>query len=203
MMKIKVILAALILSSNFSFGQSKLTNLSFGLNYGIHGSMNQESNISVSSSNALTLNVKYKFKPNFGLILFAGYDAFNTKSINFSKTNYANVSIEAIYNLSSILKLNVEKFDLNIHAGPGIATMWNSSFVDANAQDPYIKNNDDIVTLNVGINPEYNFSNKFAVNVDFSYMYNMMNDRSMNFVSKNNDRTASMYSLSLGVRYKL
>ncbi len=202
-MKIKVILAALILSSNFSFGQSKLTNLSFGLNYGIHGSMNQESNISVSSSNALTLNVKYKFKPNFGLILFAGYDAFNTKSINFSKTNYANVSIEAIYNLSSILKLNVEKFDLNIHAGPGIATMWNSSFVDANAQDPYIKNNDDIVTLNVGINPEYNFSNKFAVNVDFSYMYNMMNDRSMNFVSKNNDRTASMYSLSLGVRYKL
>ena len=202
-MKIKIILAALILSSNFSFGQSKLTNLSFGLNYGIHGSMNQESNISVSSSNALTLNVKYKFKPNFGLILFAGYDAFNTKSINFSKTNYANVSIEAIYNLSSILKLNVEKFDLNIHAGPGIATMWNSSFVDANAQDPYIKNNDDIVTLNVGINPEYNFSNKFAVNVDFSYMYNMMNDRSMNFVSKNNDRTASMYALSLGVRYKL
>jgi hypothetical protein len=203
MMKIKVILAALILSSNFSFGQSKLTNLSFGLNYGIHGSMNQESNISVSSSNALTLNVKYKFKPNFGLILFVGYDAFNTKSINFSKTNYANVSIEAIYNLSSVLKLNVEKFDLNIHAGPGIATMWNSSFVDANAQDPYIKNNDDIVTLNVGINPEYNFSNKFAVNVDFSYMYNMMNDRSMNFVSKNNDRTASMYALSLGVRYKL
>jgi opacity protein-like surface antigen len=202
-MKIKVILAALILSSNFSFGQSKLTNLSFGLNYGIHGSMNQESNISVSSSNALTLNVKYKFKPNFGLILFVGYDAFNTKSINFSKTNYANVSIEAIYNLSSVLKLNVEKFDLNIHAGPGIATMWNSSFVDANAQDPYIKNNDDIVTLNVGINPEYNFSNKFAVNVDFSYMYNMMNDRSMNFVSKNNDRTASMYALSLGVRYKL
>jgi hypothetical protein len=202
-MKIKIILAALILSSNFSFGQSKLTNLSFGLNYGIHGSMNQESNISVSSSNALTLNVKYKFKPNFGLILFAGYDAFNTKSINFSKTNYANVSIEAIYNLSSVLKLNVEKFDLNIHAGPGIATMWNSSFVDANAQDPYIKNNDDIVTLNIGINPEYNFSNKFAVNVDFSYMYNMMNDRSMNFVSKNNDRTASMYALSLGVRYKL
>lgn len=202
-MKIKIILAALILSSNFLFGQSKLTNLSFGLNYGMHGTMNQESNISVSSSNALTLNVKYQFKPNFGLILFAGYDAFNTKSINFSKTNYANVSIEAIYNLSSVLKLNVEKFDLNIHAGPGIATMWNTSFVDANAQDPYIKNNDDIVTLNVGINPEYNFSSKFAVNVDFSYMYNMMNDRSMNFVSKNNDRTASMYALSLGIRYKL
>lgn len=202
-MKTKFLIATLFLSTTLVFGQDKLNKLSFGLNYGLHGSMTQANNISTSTSNALCLNVKYKFKPNFGLALFGGYDAFNTKSSSSSKTNYANFSLEAVYNLSTIMKHDVKEIDINLHAGPGIATMWNSDFEDVNAQDPYIKNHDDIVTFNFGINPEYNFSEKFALNVDFTYIYNMMNDRSMNFAFQNEDRSASMYSLSLGIRYKL
>lgn len=201
-MKLKLLIAVGMLSTTLVNGQEKESSkLSLGLSYGIIGSVNETIAIESSSSNSVRLNGKYMFKPNFGLMLTGGINSFVTRDGGDTKTNYGNASIEAVYAISSLFNLKQSNFSFLLHAGPGIATMWNKDVQVLDPNDPYFKNQDDMINLNFGFTPQLSLSSHWDVNMDLSYTYNLKQDRVFDFTQIGN-KTAMMYNLTLGLTYK-
>jgi hypothetical protein len=201
-MKLKLIVAVGILSTTFVIGQEKKSSkLSLGLNYGIVGSVDETIAIKSANSNSIRLNGKYMLKPNFGLMLLGGFNSFLTKDGGTTKTNIGNASIEAVYDISKLLYKKQTNFSFLIHAGPGIATMWNKDNQVSNPMDPYIKNQDEIVNLNFGFTPQFSLSSHWDINMDLSYTYNFEQNRTFNYI-KSSSKTAMLYNLTLGFNYK-
>jgi hypothetical protein len=172
-----------------------------GLNYGIIGSVGEAISIESFSSNSIRLNGKYMLKPNFGLMLVGGFNSFITKDGGNTKTNYVNASIEAVYTISSLFIKKQSNFSFLMHAGPGIATMWNKDLQELNPMDPYFKNQDDIINLNFGFTPQFSLSSHWDINMDLSYTYNFEQNRAFDY-TKSGNKTAMLYNLTLGVNYK-
>jgi hypothetical protein len=201
-MKLKLLVAIVMLSATFVNGQEKEpSKLSMGLNYGIIGSVGEAISIESFSSNSIRLNGKYMLKPNFGLMLVGGFNSFITKDGGNTKTNYVNASIEAVYTISSLFIKKQSNFSFLMHAGPGIATMWNKDLQELNPMDPYFKNQDDIINLNFGFTPQFSLSSHWDINMDLSYTYNFEQNRAFDY-TKSGNKTAMLYNLTLGVNYK-
>jgi hypothetical protein len=201
-MKLKLLVAIVMLSATFVNGQEKEpSKLSMGLNYGIIGSVGEAISIESFSSNSIRLNGKYMLKPNFGLMLVGGFNSFITKDGGNTKTNYVNASIEAVYTISSLFIKKQSNFSFLMHAGPGIATMWNKDLQESNPMDPYFKNQDDIINLNFGFTPQFSLSSHWDINMDLSYTYNFEQNRAFDY-TKSGNKTAMLYNLTLGVNYK-
>ena len=92
-------------------------------------------------------------------------------------------------------------FNFLMHAGPGIATMWNKDLQESNPMDPYFKNQDDIINLNFGFTPQFSLSSHWDINMDLSYTYNFEQNRAFDY-TKGGNKTAMLYNLTLGVNYK-
>ena len=201
-MKLKLLVSIGILSTTLVNGQEKEpSKLSLGLNYGIIGSVDEAISIESVSSNSIRLNGKYMLKPNFGLMLIGGFNSFITKDGGNNKTNYVNASIEAVYTISSLFIKKQSNFSFLMHAGPGIATMWNKDLQELNPMDPYFKNQDDIINLNFGFTPQFSLSSHWDINMDLSYTYNFEQNRAFDY-TKSGNKTAMLYNLTLGVNYK-
>jgi hypothetical protein len=201
-MKLKLLVAVGILSATFVNGQEKEpSKLSLGLNYGIIGSVGEAISIETFSSNSIRLNGKYMLKPNFGLMTVGGFNSFKTKDDGNTNTNYVNASIEAVYVISSLFNTKQSNFSFLMHAGPGIATMWNKDLQELNPMDPYFKNQDDIINMNFGFTPQFSLSSHWDISMDLSYTYNFEQNRAFDY-TKGGDKTAMLYNLTLGVNYK-
>lgn len=198
-------------SPNHFSSQTSPRKISFGLNYGINGSLNNKMNISPSSSNAFLINSRYMYKPFFGFFIKGGYDSFSSKLDELSKSKFMQLSIEATYDLGGLYYsasskeldkyFKKNKFQLFVHGGPGVASMWNNDFNSLNATDPYFKNHDDIILLILGINPECKINSRLSINLDFSVTFNFRQDRTFNYSIMNSSKNASMYSIGLGLNY--
>jgi OOP family OmpA-OmpF porin len=200
-MKFKSLLIAAVLTSSISFGQSSLNKLSVGLNYGINGVISAPIDVNTSNSHHIGLNTRYMFNTNLGLMLGLGYDLFPTAEGTETTNQYASLNIQGVYNIGSLFKLPSKRFGLLLHAGGGVATMWNKDFGSDNATDPYIKGNDDIITLNVGLTPQFKINERFSVNIDLAYAFNLEQDRSFNWSYVTENNRGSFYTASVGLTY--
>lgn len=200
-MKFKSLLLAAVLTSSISFGQTSLNKLSVGLNYGINGVISAPIDVNTSNSHHIGLNTRYMFNTNLGLMLGLGYDLFPTAEGTETTNQYGSLNIQGVYNIGSLFKLPSKRFGLLLHAGGGIATMWNKDFASDNASDPYIKGNDDIITLNAGITPQFKINNRFSVNIDLAYAFNLEQDRTFNWSYVTENNRGSFYTASVGLTY--
>jgi hypothetical protein len=184
--------------------------LSTGFNYGIHGSISSTNNIDPTSSNVFLLTNRYLFTPNFGVNLKFGWDKFKTKNEIISKTNYVDLSVDLVYDLGDVLdfkavgyntEIQKSNFQLYIHGGIGVASMWNGDFASSTATDPYFKNHDDIINLNIGLTPELRINKHFSINVDFSIITNFKQDRAFNYSIENNKDILKLYNTVIGLNY--
>ena len=200
-MKLKSLLFAVVLTSSISFGQSTLNKLSVGLNYGINGVISAPIDVNTSNSHHIGLNTRYMFNTNLGLMLGLGYDLFPTSEGAETTNQYGSLNIQGIYNIGSLFKLPSKRFGLLLHAGGGVATMWNKDFSSDNSTDPYIKGNDDIITLNAGITPQFKINDRFSVNFDLAYAFNIEQDRSFNWSYVTENNRGSFYTASVGLTY--
>jgi OOP family OmpA-OmpF porin len=200
-MKFKNLLIVVVLTSSISFGQSSLNKLSVGLNYGINGVISAPVDVNTSNSHHIGLNTRYMFNTNLGLMLGLGYDLFPTSEGTATTNQYASLNIQGVYNIGSLFKLPSKRFGLLLHAGGGVATMWNKDFGSDNATDPYIKGNDDIITLNVGLTPQFKINDRFSVNIDLAYAFNLEQDRSFNWSYVTENNRGSFYTASVGLTY--
>jgi len=200
-MKFKSLFIAAVLTSSISFGQSTLNKLSVGLNYGINGVISAPIDVNTSNSHHIGLNTRYMFNTNLGLMLGLGYDLFPTAEGTETTNQYASLNIQGVYNIGSLFKLPSKRFGLLLHAGGGVATMWNKDFGSDNATDPYIKGNDDIITLNAGITPQFKINDRFSVNIDLAYAFNLEQDRSFNWSYVTENNRGSFYTASVGLTY--
>jgi OOP family OmpA-OmpF porin len=141
------------------------------------------------------------FNTNLGLMLGLGYDLFPTFEGTETTNQYASLNIQGVYNIGSLFKLPSKRFGLLLHAGGGVATMWNKDFGSDNATDPYIKGNDDIITLNVGLTPQFKINERFSVNIDLAYAFNLEQDRSFNWSYVTENNRGSFYTASIGLTY--
>lgn len=200
-MKFKSLLIAAVLTSSISFGQTSLNKLSVGLNYGINGVISAPIDVNTSNSHHIGLNTRYMFNTNLGLMLGLGYDLFPTAEGTETTNQYGSLNIQGVYNIGSLFKLPSKRFGLLLHAGGGIATMWNKDFASDNASDPYIKGNDDIITLNAGITPQFKINDRFSVNIDLAYAFNLEQDRTFNWSYVTENNRGSFYTASVGLTY--
>ena len=200
-MKFKSLLIAAVLTSSISFGQTSLNKLSAGLNYGINGVISAPVDVNTSNSHHIGLNTRYMFNTNLGLMLGLGYDLFPTAEGTETTNQYGSLNIQGVYNIGSLFKLPSKRFGLLLHAGGGVATMWNKDFGSDNATDPYIKGNDDIITLNAGITPQFKINDRFSVNIDLAYAFNLEQDRTFNWSYVTENNRGSFYTASVGLTY--
>ncbi len=107
-----------------------------------------------------------------------GFSTFNSKKAltpSFGGSTALRMSLQAILSISEVANFNIKNFGLNLHAGFGIATIkakeWKK--LNPNSQDPFIKGNDDVIDLRVGLNPQYHF-NKVPLSLDLDFSFNML-----------------------------
>lgn len=187
-----------------------ISHFSLGLNYGFHGSLDALSSINPSSSDYFMMNARYFFNSHFGLSIKLGFDQFNAKNELPTLTNYADATLDLFFDLGKVLDFNSVNYDINkksskfqlfVHGGPGVATMWHKDFNISIANDPYFKNQDDIINLCIGIMPELKFSDIFSMNADFSITNNFLQDRNFNYSTENISHKSKVYSLIVGFNY--
>lgn len=187
-----------------------ISKLSNGLIYGFHGSLNSNPNINSTTSNALYLTTRYSLTNNCLLSLKLGYDQFQSKTDDFSKSKIALVNLNLLYDLGDVLDFKSVNYNLStgksnlqlyVMAGFGVATFWNTNFINTNGTDPFFKNHDDIFNWNIGFSPEYRIGKKFSISLDFTLYYNYYQDRTFNYSILNNNDYVNFYALSFGVNY--
>ena len=202
-------------SYQWSMGVKTFTNkqyrnykqTSLGFNVGLHGSVNKANNIKLFSSTAIRVNLRHMFNTNFGLMLSGGFYTYGTQNGTLRTTKFGNATIEGVCALSNLLdnRSNYFKFKrpfvFLVHAGPGVSSMWNNDFEYLTDEFAYFRNQDDIITLNFGLTPQYTFKNNIGINLDLSYAYHMKQDRNFDY-SVSDKKTAMAYNLTLGVTYK-
>jgi len=173
---------------------------SLGLNYGVAGSIRESTKIESLQSPGVRMNIKYMMKPNMGIVALGCYNAFSTKALIGNKTQYVYATLELAY--LHIIPNN--KFSLLLHTGPGLGTMWNRDYYNANATDPGIKNHDEMINFNVGITPQYAVAKNILINIDLSTAYNWSQNHNFDYRGRTNSvSTAMMYNLSAGLVFTL
>lgn len=189
---------------------NKINHFSLGLNYGFHGSLDAFTSINPSSSDNVMLSARYFFTSHFGISVKVGYDRFNAKNELPTLTNYADAYLDVFFDLGKVLDFQSVSYDVNkqtsmfqlfIHGGPGVATMWHNDYNSDNATDPYFKNQDDILNFNIGITPELKLTEKFSMNIDFTVVNNFLQDRAFNYTTQNTSQKSKIYTLLVGLNY--
>lgn len=199
MKKLILITLASMLCVSLSYSQEGGSQKwSAGLNAGVNSSLTEDIALPPGSSLNFKGNVQYKLKSNFGLMLNLGYGSLDTEKTTGAKTNLLTSSFEITYNLEGVFKTS--KFGLLLHAGPGLSTMWNPDMQAVNPSDPYLKGQDDMITLNLGVIPSYKISDNLNLILDFSLVGNFLQDHSFDY-SATQKQKSLLFSSSIGLNY--
>jgi outer membrane protein OmpA-like peptidoglycan-associated protein len=169
-----------------------------GLNVGVAGSISESIKITSLESPGVHMNIKYMVNHKLGIMALGGYNALATNSSNQYKSQYVYATFELAYSLSGLNN----KSSVIFHTGPGVGTMWNAGYKSNNPSDPFLKNQDDVINLNVGITPQFAVAKNVLLNVDFSYANNFMQDHNFDYTNRPRS-TAMMYNMSAGLVFQL
>ena len=172
--------------------------LTMGLNLGVAGSIRESTKIELIQSPGVRINIKYMMQPNMGIVALGGYNALSTKALIGNKTQYVYATLELAYLLSGLNN------DVGVlfHTGPGVGSMWNKDVKYKYPGDPFFKNQDDVINLNIGIAPQIAIAKNVLFNIDFSYAWNFLQDHNFDYTNRPKG-TAMMYNLSAGLVLKL
>ena len=145
------------------------------------------------------------------------YHARDTVSKWESQIKYANVSDHSILvranligaiNLLELAKINSDKFVLNLNAGVGFGSNFNSDYRKNNPSSFSglgLKGNDNMPSVLFGVNPKFNVSPRVSFTGDISYALLLKQsyyiDRSVNSTLINGND--NLLNISLGISVKL
>lgn len=143
-----------------------------------------------------SLGARYMFNEKFGLRLDLGYNKFSeSKNTTPFSSNYYRASIEGVVNMGNILNFKTwtNRFNLLLHGGAGVAIL--------NTIAP-VKTGDDVInTLNFGITPQFQISNRIALFLDLSSVINYNQARTFNggAVTQNRETNIALFNTSIGL----
>lgn len=147
-----------------------------------------------------SFGVRYMFNERFGLRLDLGYNSFSDAegSLPF-KSNYYRANLESVLNLGNILNFDswTERFNLLGHGGVGAGSL--------NVTEPTDNGGDLIFSINFGITPQYQLSDRIALFLDFNTFINFSQDQ--NWDGGENlawrESNMSLFNTSLGLNIAL
>lgn len=193
----KIFLGVLLFCFTIQINAQNYDKWSLDLGFGMH-------KIGAPLANGYSANIlgqgnigaRYMFNERFGLRLDLGYNKFQAEdsSTNFD-SNYYRASLEGVVNLGNILKFNTwtNRINLLAHGGLGVSVL--------NIIDPIVSGNDFMTTLNFGLTPQYQISDRIAVFADFSSLINFGQEYTFNGSPNTSSRESniSLFNTSIGV----
>lgn len=220
-MKINILLLTFLLLGFVQVkGQSTKDNLSLDLNVGTRllGNTSDKTKlipgVHVSGGLVHSPNKLFSIK---GELAIDSYHARDVATKWESEIKYANVSdhsvliranLKGAINLVELVKINSEKFALNLNAGVGLGSNFNR---DYRKQNPAlysgigISGNDNMASVLFGLNPKFQVSSRVSFTSEISYAL-LLNqsyyiDRSINSTLINGND--NLLNISLGISVKL
>lgn len=219
MKKIIFLLIVLLIGSFQVKSQSILDSLSLDLKLGsrFFGNTSELTKIApgVHASGGLVYSVNKTFSLKGELCLDTYYARDSSTRWN-NQIKYANTSdrsllmrtnLLGVVNLSQLFNGKSNNFQLNLNAGVGLATNFNSGLSLHNLKHPIstAKENDNMLSAIVGLSPKFKVSPRVSIIGDVSFAYLLKQsayiDRALDATSINtNDK---LLSISLGASFKL
>ncbi len=193
----KICIVSLLFLASFQVNSQNFDKWSLDLGAGIHQvGAPLSSGYAVNMLGQGSLGARYMFNERFGLRLDLGYNKFKEESgsLPFS-ANYYRATLEGVVNMGNILKFQTWSKRLNLlaHGGLGIGIL--------NTTAPVVSGNDNVVSLNFGLTPQYKISDRIAVFADFSSFINFGQDNTFNggIYSDNRESNISIFNTSIGL----
>lgn len=123
-----------------------------------------------------------------------------------------SVSFEAFTEIIALTTKSRQLSDWRIllHGGIGYTTFANKSFKDDRLeqdpdyfQDPYIKGNDDMANIIVGVTPQYHISGRWSVNLDISSFFLIKQDFTLdNYNGERFNGIGNITNASIGLTFR-
>ncbi|UUC44546.1 OmpA family protein [Flavobacterium cerinum] len=140
------------------------------------------------------LGVRYMFNSKFGLKADVGYDQFENapKSASF-EAKYYRTTLQGVVNLGRVLNFEdwTQRLNVQAHTGIGYAFMTNDRY----------KGNDNMLNHIVGLTGQIKFSERIALNADFSMINNVRQSRTFDGAVAPEDRgfNGTLYNATVGL----
>lgn len=169
----------LLVSSSILFAQEYKFNdenqpkkWSIGLNFGDNLLLAGNNNFT-KSINLNELSAQYLLNKRTGIKFDVASNQMRFS--NGSKTALNRISVQYLVNANKFLNLGDEKSKLGLffHLGGGYSVLSNK--LDASADK------DQMLNAIIGFTPSWRINKRFSVNVDLSYLYNMIEDQSFDW----------------------
>lgn len=169
----------LLVSSSILFAQEYKFNdenqpkkWSIGLNFGDNLFLAGNNNFT-KSINLNELSAQYLLNKRTGIKFDVASNQMQFS--NGSKTALNRISVQYLVNANKFLNLGDEKSKLGLffHLGGGYSVLSNK--LDASADK------DQMLNAIIGFTPTWRINKRFSVNVDLSYLYNMIEDQSFDW----------------------
>jgi OOP family OmpA-OmpF porin len=206
MKKLLTISFSLLLLLN-AFAQSgEEKPFSIGLNFGGQAGLNPlatEEAPQIYEPTVFQFNAKSMPNNTWGIMFTGNYQFIKTESFD-KPTNLIRISAHAVMNAGKMLNFESfsESLGLHVHGGLGGAAMWQPGrYPDASS--PLFDQADEFMTLGLGISPYMAINENWSVNLDYSYTFNVRQDRpfDMGNVQENSGINGSLMTLTLGIGY--
>jgi hypothetical protein len=171
------------------------------------------------SSDIATMNIGPSFNAGIGYffndkIALKGridYNQFATAYGNvLDKSASLSASAEVMVRLLQVFANKRSRhFSLNLHAGVGLTSLRNPSYIDFREDlgpeydDHFIKNQDDMGHIIVGLTPQYHFNSRLSINLDISHFTQFKQNTTYdthNAVKANN--VTGIISTSIGLTFR-
>ena len=123
-----------------------------------------------------------------------------------SRANSVALSLLLTMDLVPLIKSGRKSsWNFNIYAGSGLTTSWSPELKDfvssigGEFNDPFIKGNDDMGHIVVGVNPRYFVTSRFALSLDVSYFTLLNQDFTYDYQTRLTDgETGNALTIGLG-----
>lgn len=198
-MKKITLLIMLLLQTTFHAQEKNFSPFSIDASYGITGPIKPLStNYDANSISPLCFAIggRYMFNNYVGFRLSSSYHQLrNGMNSTTFKTNYFRVNMEAVINLGNLYRIDkAKKIGLILHTGTGYSIM---------REENWIYNSDEMLSVTLGLAPNFKLSQRLSLLVDFSIIGNIYQSRTFDFSEANIKRGLDGYLFNglVGVNY--
>ncbi|MEY3236876.1 MAG: hypothetical protein RI883_977 [Bacteroidota bacterium] len=208
----KILLLSIISMSFTVFSQDMkdMNKWSVGLGVGGHDGLTPAKMYTkVYQLHHIGANGRYMFNNRFGLMLDMGFDLFDANGSGKSNIRYLRTSVQGVLNLGDLLRSDTwtKSIGLLMHGGAGMSHMWvgkNDPLNIINANDPLLKNVDDMLNYVIGITPQFKINEHFALTGDLSFIAHSRQTHNFNMTELTPARTGFdgyLFNYTIGVSY--
>ncbi len=171
--------------------KGKYNNFSIEMRYGLNIPYTPKDDISSSNyilPNHIDLGIRYMLDDYFGVKIHYAHDRFRDKNSDIVGNKFHRIGFEGIYNIGNNFYLFGNDFGMFFRAGIGVTYAYPESvrrFLNGGAftfgLEPHnTKRYERIGNIIFGLTPLYRYSNKVAIALDATYVYNLAQQYSYN-----------------------